>query len=102
MTKYIKPGETLGKEIQAAKLGKFVHIIINGKRETVKVSQIDIDPTRVYKVVDCRGFIKLYPMPDHGWSCSQEEYNNIIREGNKVIDNMFGDIFRNLPKFEEE
>ena len=101
MTRYIKPGEILGKEIQAAKLGNFVHIIINGKKETVKVSQIDIDPTRVYKVVDCDGFIKIYPTPNHGWKCSKEQYNDIIREGNRVINNMFGD-FRNLPKFEEE
>ena len=91
---YITTGEVLGAQIKKAKLGKYIHIIIEGKKETVKVSQIAIDPTRVYKVVNCDGFIKLYPTHDHGWSCSQEQYDTIQKEGNRIIEDMFGDLLK--------
>ena len=95
---YIKPGEMLGSQIKAAKIGKFIHIIIDGKKETVKVSQIAIEEDRVYKVVDCHGLIKLYPTPNHGWACTQEQYDTITKEGSKIIENLFGDLLK--PKEE--
>ena len=92
---YIKPGEMLGRQIKAAKIGsKFIHIILDGKKETIKVSQIALEDNRMYKVVNCDGFIKLYPTPNHGWTCSQEQYDTITREGNKIIENLFGDLLK--------
>ena len=91
---YIKPGEALGKQINAAKIGKFIHIILDGKKETVKVSQIAIEEGRVYKVVDCHGLIKLYPTSNYGWTCSQEQYDTITKEGNRIIEDMFGDLLK--------
>jgi hypothetical protein len=96
---YIKPGEMLGSQIKAAKIGKFIHIILNGKKETVKVSQIALEDNRMYKVVNCDGFVKLYPTSNYGWTCSQEQYDTITREGSKIIENLFGDL---LKKPEEE
>lgn len=93
-TNYIKPGEALGSQIKAAKIGKFIHIILDGKKETVKVSQINIENDRIYKVVNCDGFVKLYPTSNYGWSCSQEQYDTIMKDGHKIIEDMFGDLLK--------
>ena len=95
---YIKPGEYLGSQIKAAKIGKFIHIILDGKKETGKVSQFALEDNRMYKVVSCGNFVKLYPTSNYGWNCSQEQYNTIVNEGSKIIENMFGDLLK--PKEE--
>lgn len=82
--------EFSGREIIAAKVGKFIRVIRSGKKELVPVSQIKINNSSIYRLADAGTVIKIYP--GNGVSMTKEEYDNIMNHGKKLIDDMFGDI----------
>lgn len=81
-----------GREINNAKIGKFIRIIRNDKKVLVPVSQIKINDYQMYRLADAENVIKIYP--GNGVAMTKDEYNNIMSHGQKIIDDMFGDLFK--------
>jgi hypothetical protein len=84
--------EFSGREIIAAKVGRFIRIIRNGKKELVPVSQVKINDYSMYRLADAGTVIKIYP--SNGVAMTKDEYNNIMSHGQKIIDDMFGDLMK--------
>ena len=82
--------EFSGRDINSAKCGKFIRIIRNGEKVLVPVSQVKINNYQMYRLADAESVIKIYP--SNGVSMTKEEYHDIMNHGNKIIDDMFGDI----------
>lgn len=81
-----------GREINNAKIGKFIRIIRNDKKVLIPVSQIKINDYQMYRLADAENVIKIYP--GNGVAMTKDEYNNIMSHGQKIIDDMFGDLFK--------
>ena len=94
MKKYLVCGKTYsGKEIDAAKIGKtFIRIMRGNEKAIVKVSLININPNRFYHITDAGNIVKIYPDRTTSWSCTTEEYNDIMKKGSEVVDKLFGDL----------
>lgn len=95
MTKYIdltKKKQFAGKEINEAKVGKFIRIIRNSKKVLVPVSQVKINDYQMYRLADAENVIKIYP--GNGVAMTKEEYDGIMEHGKKIIDDLFGDIMK--------
>ena len=84
--------EYSGREITDAKIGKFIRVIRNGEKVLVPVSQIKINDYQMYRLADAENIIKIYP--GNGVAMTKDEYNNIMSHGQKIIDDMFGDLFK--------
>ena len=82
--------EFTGKDINSAKVGKFIRLIRNGEKVLVPVSQVKINDSSVYRLADAESVIKIYPTDKI--SMTKEEYNDIMNHGNKIIEDLFGDI----------
>ena len=91
-TTYLSPDkEYSGSDIIRAQKGKFIKIN-DGTKKLVKRSMVTINPNGVYKLVYIpeNKFCKIYPV--NGWSCSRKEYEKIMKDGQKIIDDLFGDL----------
>jgi hypothetical protein len=84
--------EFSGREITDAKIGKFIRIIRNGEKTLVPVSQVKINNHSIYRLADAENVIKIYP--GNGVAMTKDEYNNIMSHGQKIIDDMFGDLLK--------
>lgn len=82
--------EFSGREIIDAKIGKFIRVIRNGEKVLVPVSQIKINDYQMYRLADAENVIKIYP--GNGVAMTKEQYNDIMKHGQKIIDDMFGDL----------
>lgn len=92
-TTYLIPGkEYSGSDIISAQKGKFIKINDGGNKKLVKRSMIKINTNGVYKLVYIpeNNTCKLYPV--NGWSCSKETYDNIMKDGKRIVDEIFGDL----------
>ena len=95
MTKYININEKAiisGREIIAASIGKFIRIINDDKKTLVKKSAININPYAMYRITYFPEFIKIYPAPEAGVSMTAEEYAKLRKDGNEVLNRLFGDL----------
>lgn len=95
MTKYININEKAiisGREIIAASVGKFIRIINDNKKTLVKKSAININPYAMYRISYFPEFIKIYPAPEAGVSMTAAEYTKIMKDGNDLVNRMFGDL----------
>ena len=84
--------EFSGREIIDAKIGKFIRVIRNGEKVLVPVSQIKINDYQMYRLADAENIIKIYP--GNGVAMTKEQYDDIMKHGQKIIDDMFGDLFK--------
>lgn len=81
-----------GKEINSAKCGKFIRIIRENKKVLVPVSQVKLNNYKIYRLADAENVIKIYPTDKI--AMSKEEYNDIMNHGQRIIDDIFGDIMK--------
>ena len=81
-----------GREINNAKIGKFIRIIRNDKKVLVPVSQVKLNNYTIYRLADAEAVIKIYPT--NKVAMTKEEYDGIMSHGQKIIDDMFGDLFK--------
>lgn len=84
--------EYSGREINSAKVGRFIRIIRNSKKVLVPVSQVKINDYQMYRLADAENVIKIYL--GNGVAMTKEEYDGIMEHGKKIIDDMFGDIMK--------
>ena len=84
--------EFSGREINEAKCGKFIRIIRENKKVLVPVSQVKLNNYTIYRLADAEAVIKIYPT--NKVAMTKDEYNNIMSHGQKIIDDMFGDIMK--------
>lgn len=81
-----------GAKMLEAKKGSFLKVIINGEKKLVRANTSCIDSHGVYSVkMNRRG--EAIIRSESGWSCSQEMYNSIMKDGNDVLNSIFGDMF---------
>ena len=79
-----------GIKIQKAVVGKFIRIIRGNGKEVVPCNTIKINEHAVYNIID--GGSKITISAGNGWTCSRDEYDTLISDGNKIIHDIFGDI----------
>ena len=84
--------EFSGREIHDAKIGKFIRIIRNGEKTLVPVSQVKLNNYTIYRLADAEAVIKIYPTDKV--AMTKEEYNDIMKHGQQIIDDLFGDIMK--------
>lgn len=93
MTKYVdltKKKQFAGKEINEAKVGRFLRVIRNGEKVMVPLGQVKINDNQQYILADTGDIIIVYP-PD-GVTITKETYDTIMSHGQEIIDELFGDI----------
>ena len=94
MAKYIDisnakniPGATMLE----AKKGTFLKVIINGEKKLVRANTSCLDPHGVYSVkLNRRGEAVI--RSESGWSCTKDEYDGIMKDGQDVINRIFAGI----------
>ena len=96
MTNYIditeKTKDIPGRDIEAAMLGeKFIRIIRGNGKEVIPCNSIKISRHGIYNITDHGNRITI--TTGNGWTCTQEEYDDIISSGHEILNNIFGDIF---------
>lgn len=80
-----------GATMLSAKKGKFLKVVIDGEKKLVRANTHVINEHGVYTVkLNHRGEAVI--STENGWSCSQEMYNSIMKDGNDIINRIFGDI----------
>ena len=81
-----------GRDIEEAMIGsKFIRIIRGAGKEVVPCNSIKINKHAIYDIKDCGNRITI--TAGNGWTCTQKEYDSIINDGNRIIDDIFGDLF---------
>lgn len=83
-----------GRTIINATVGKFIRIKNNDKKLLIKRSAISINPYAMYRISYFPEFIKIYPAPEAGVAMTNEEYANLMNDGNDLINRMFGDLIK--------
>lgn len=86
-----------GRDIEEAMLGKFIRIIRGNGKEVIPCNSIKINRHSIYNIIDNGNRITITAVS--GWTCTQEEYDNIINDGNEIINNIFGDIIEKTKDF---
>lgn len=88
-----------GRDIEEAMLGKkFIRIIRGAGKEVIPCNSIKISRHGIYNITDDGNRITI--TAGNGWTCTRDEYNNIINDGNKVLNDIFGDIMEKTKDFE--
>lgn len=86
-----------GSKMIEAKKGTFLKVIIDGEKKLVRANTSAIDPHGVYSVkMNRRG--EAIIRSESGWSCSKEEYDGIMKDGQDVLNRIFGDVFGDVIK----
>lgn len=86
-----------GMDIEAAMLGtKFIRIIRGNGKEVIPCGNIKINKYAIYDIEDCGNSITI--TKGNGWCCTQKEYDDIMTGGRKVLDDIFGDIFKKIDE----
>ena len=87
-----------GRDIEAAMLGKkFIRVTRGNGKEIIPCNSIKISRHAIYDIKDCGNRITI--TTGNGWCCTQKEYDDIIKDGNKIIDDIFGDLFEKAKNF---
>lgn len=87
-----------GNDIESAMLGKkFIRIIRGNGKEVIPCNSIKISRHGIYNITDNGNRITI--TAGNGWTCTQEEYGNIINDGNEILNNIFGDIIEKTKDF---
>lgn len=88
---YIKIGKHSGATIAAAMKGTFLGIMTEDGKRLIKHNSEEIDPNKVYAVSVTNGTAKITVVAN-AWACSKQTYDEIMRDGNDIINRMFGDL----------
>ena len=89
---YVKIGKHSGATIASAMKGTFLGIINEGKKTLVKLDKnYKIDNNRVYDIRITNGTAKITAVAN-AWACPKQTYDEIMRDGNDIINRMFGDL----------
>jgi len=95
MKKYIditKNGKDIpGRDIEESMLGKFIRIIRGNGKEIIPCNSIKINKHGIYNIIDNGNRITITAVS--GWTCTKDEYNDIINGGNEIVNDIFSDIF---------
>lgn len=90
---YIKIGKHSGATITAAMKGTFLGIMTEDGKRLIKHNATvkNIDPNKVYAVSVTNGTAKITAVAN-AWACPKQTYDEIMRDGNDIINRMFGDL----------
>lgn len=83
-----------GMDIQAAMFGNFIRVIRGSGKEVIPCNQITINPHAIYDITDNGHAIIITKA--NGWCCTKEQYDEIMSEGNRILNDIFGDIFAKI------
>ena len=82
--------EHSGKSIISATKGNFLGIIVDGKKKLIKKNNIKINEYSTYRINIEKDMVRI--SEGTGWCCSKDEYDAIMRDGNRVLNELFGDL----------
>lgn len=92
MMRYIKVGRHSGEIISAAIKGNFVGIMNGTEKRLIKLNGPKIDTNKVYDLkIMPDGTAKITAVAN-AWACPKQTYDEIMRDGNDIINRMFGDL----------